>query len=101
MEPRVEKELGRLVSGTLVKIDKAISGLSKNPRPFGIKKLDENIHRIRVGDWRILFSIFDKEMRVVILRVMRRNEKTYRTFKRPARDCGVILIPLIFQIPAV
>ena len=60
------------------KIDKAILGLSKNPRPFGVKKLDENIHRIRVGDWRIIFSIFDKESRLVVLSVVRRNEKTYK-----------------------
>ena len=80
LEPRAEKELDKVPLDVFRKIDKAILDLSKNPRPFGVKKLDECIHRIRVGDWRVLFSIFDKEGHVVVLRVARRSEKTYRKF---------------------
>ena len=80
LEPRAEKELGQLAPDIFKKIDKAIVALSKNPRPFGVKKLDKEIHRIRIGDWRVLFSVFDRGARVVILRVVRRNEKTYREF---------------------
>lgn len=78
LEPRAQKELDRVPSGLFPKVDKAILALAKNPRPFGVKKLDDRIHRIRVQDWRILFGIFDKESRVVIFRVVRRSEKTYK-----------------------
>jgi mRNA interferase RelE/StbE len=78
LELRVEKELDKVPADVFAKIDNAIMGLSKNPRPFGVKKLDDDIHRIRVGEWRILYAILDKEARIVILRVARRNEKTYR-----------------------
>ncbi len=78
LEPRAQKELDKVPAEVFPKIDKAILAFAKNPRPFGTKKLDEKLHRIRVGDWRILYAIFDKEARVIVLRVARRSEKTYR-----------------------
>ncbi len=78
LEPRAEKELGKVPADAFSKIDKIILSLSKNPRPFGVKKLDEDVHRVRVGDWRVLFAILDAESRIVILRVARRSEKTYK-----------------------
>ena len=78
LEPRAQKELDEIPGKVFAKIDKAVFGLARNPRPFGVKKLDEKIHRIRVQDWRILYAIFDQEARVVILRLKRRNEKTYK-----------------------
>ena len=78
LEPRAQKELDNIPSPFFGKIDKAILALAGTPRPFGSKKLDDKMYRIRIGDWRILYAVFDKEARVVILRVVRRNEKTYR-----------------------
>lgn len=34
-------------------------------------------HRIRVGDWRILYRIFEARRVVVVAFVLRRNEQTY------------------------
>ena len=78
LEHRAERELDKVPAEIFAKIDKAILALSKNPRPFGVKKLDETLHRIRIRDWRVIYTIMDKEMRIVILRVARRNEKTYK-----------------------
>ena len=78
LEPRAQKELDKVPPDDFIKIDKAVLALAEHPRPFGAKKLDEKLHRIRVGDWRILYAIFDKEKRVIVLRVVRRNEKTYK-----------------------
>ena len=78
LETRAQKELDEIPAKVFAKVDKTILGLARNPRPFGVKKLDERIHRIRVQDWRILYAVFDKEARVVVLRVKRRNEKTYK-----------------------
>ena len=77
LHPRAEKELDKVPSKDFLKIDRTILELKDNPRPHGVKKLDAELHRIRVGDWRIIYSIFDHEKRVVILRVARRNERTY------------------------
>jgi mRNA interferase RelE/StbE len=78
LEPSARRELDKIPLLVFPKIDKAILELSKNPRPFGVKKLEEKIHRIRVGNWRVIYSILDKEARIIILRVAKRNEQTYK-----------------------
>ncbi len=76
--PRAERELDNVPRDVFLKIDVAIWALRENPRPFGVKKLEGDIHRIRVGDWRIIYAILDRESRVLILRVVRRTERTYK-----------------------
>ena len=78
LEPRAERELDKISRPEFSKIDKAILSLGSNPRPFGVKKLDDKLHRIRVGHWRIIYAIFDEESKLVILRVVRCNERTYK-----------------------
>ena len=78
LHPRTEKELNKIPREIFLKIDQAIRGLSGNPRPFGVKKLEGDLHRIRMGPWRIVYAILDGERRVVILHVTRRNERTYK-----------------------
>lgn len=54
----------------------AIDGLKENPRPNGVKKLkstDENLYRIRVGDYRILYTIEDTIQIVDITKVGHRR----------------------------
>ena len=74
----VKRELNKIPNPLFAKIDVTIRGLGDNPRPVGVKKLEGDIHRIRVGNWRIIYAVLDSEHRVVILRVARRTEKTYR-----------------------
>ena len=73
-----QKELDRLPEKVFTPIDAAIWTLHSNPRPSGSKKLQGDLYRIRVGSWRIIYAILDKQREVVILRVARRNEKTYK-----------------------
>jgi mRNA interferase RelE/StbE len=54
------KELYSLPDKMTKKIISAIDNLSDNPRPVGVKKLKgqgENLYRIRVGDYRVLYLI--------------------------------------------
>ena len=76
--PRSRRELDRVPREAFLRIDEAIRLLKDNPRPFGVQKLEDDLHRIRIGDWRVLFLIHDKEHRVVIAGVRRRSEKTYK-----------------------
>lgn len=78
LQPRAERELDKVPRNVFLKIDAVIWALRENPRPFGVKKLEGDIHRIRVGDWRIIYAILDQEGRVLILRVVRRTERTYK-----------------------
>ena len=56
-----------------------IRSFAENPRPHGTKKLtDREGYRLRVGRWRILYRVIDKEKQVFVRRVVERNERTYR-----------------------
>ncbi len=75
---KAQKELDDVPSSLFSKIDKQIKSLAQNPRPFGVKKLDNELYRIRIGNFRVIYAILEKFEKVVILRVVRRSEKTYR-----------------------
>lgn len=78
VERRVEKETRRIPHRDRQKIDQVILALATNPRPHGCKKLTEKEgYRIRVGDYRVLYTIDDKNRIVVIYRIKIRSEKTY------------------------
>ncbi len=78
LHPHAKRELDKIPSQIFPKIDSEIWKLRHNPRPHGVKKLEDDLHRIRVGEWRVIFAIFDQEKRVVIFRVVRRSERTYK-----------------------
>jgi mRNA interferase RelE/StbE len=54
----------------------AFAALAADPRPFGVKKLsaDEDLFRIRVGDYRIIYQIRDKELIVLVVKIGHRRE---------------------------
>ncbi len=56
------KELRALPKNEIARIYERMLGLSDNPRPPGSKKLEgnkEDFWRIRVGDYRVIYSIDD------------------------------------------
>jgi len=66
---KAERVLRRLDGDMRERIRHAIRGLASEPRSFGYKKLTgyENLYRIRVGDWRIVYAIEDNQLIVLIL----------------------------------
>jgi mRNA interferase RelE/StbE len=54
----------------------SIAALAQNPRPHGCVKLKFNLplYRIRVADYRIVYTIKDKNLVVLIIRVAHRRE---------------------------
>jgi len=54
----------------------AITKLKNNPRPMNVWKIggSENYYRIRVGDYRIVYEINDKESKINILRIRHRKD---------------------------
>lgn len=79
IERKAEKEAEKIPQKLRNPIDKAILSLAEDPRPHGCKKLTEKEgYRIRVGVYRILYSIDDKAKVVVIYRIKIRGESTYR-----------------------
>lgn len=60
------------------KIRAALAQLADQPRPAGCVKLSDDLYRIRIGDYRAVYSILEDSGSVLVLRVTRRSEKTYR-----------------------
>lgn len=69
------KELKKLDVSQSRNIAKAIYALAKNPRPNGVKKMvGQPVWRLRVGDYRVIYEIYDDKVVVVVLKVAHRRE---------------------------
>jgi len=69
------KELQKLPNNEIKRIVQKIKALGSNPRPSGCKKLSaDEKYRIRVGKYRILYSIEDNKLLVYIVKVGHRRD---------------------------
>lgn len=84
LTPGVARDLRRLGGSRLIALRGAILSLAEDPRPPGARTLVGAIDlwRIRVridGErWRVVYQVRDPERLVVITRVARRDDATYR-----------------------
>jgi mRNA interferase RelE/StbE len=71
----VGKELRKLPSQVIERVQPKIRELAGNPRPPGCQKLHgyKNCWRIRVGDYRIVYTVDDFKKLVDITRVAHRS----------------------------
>ncbi|MBU6432379.1 MAG: type II toxin-antitoxin system RelE/ParE family toxin [Nitrospirae bacterium] len=69
-------ELEVLDPSVIRRILPKIESLATHPRPHGSRKLTgaKNLWRIRIGDYRVIYSIFDNEGRIDITAVRHRRE---------------------------
>jgi len=79
---RAQHELDKLGRVEFERIVAVIRALEANPRPLGVRKLRGPIYRIRVGDWRIIYAVFDKDRLVIVGKIARRSEDTYNKVDR-------------------
>lgn len=73
------KELEALPDKVVQRIVSKIDALAQQPRPSGSKKLKgaDDLWRIRVGDYRIIYAVNDADSMVEI-RVIRHRGDAYR-----------------------
>ena len=70
-----EKEIDRLPARAFERVAQAILSLERDPRPPGAKKLrGVQDYRLRVGQYRILYTIDDREQVVEIIAVGHRRD---------------------------
>jgi mRNA interferase RelE/StbE len=69
------KVLARLPKDLLRRIAVAIDNLAVDPRPSGCKKLVglHEYYRVRVGDWRITYTVQDDILLVIVVEVAPRG----------------------------
>ena len=75
---RVTKQLDKIPNKDYPSISKSIQNLQEDPRPTGCKKLLESFYRIRIGDYRVIYWIDDANQNIVITKVQRIKERTYK-----------------------
>jgi mRNA interferase RelE/StbE len=72
---KAEKQLAKLPTQFYTKIIENILNLAENPRPSGCKKLKGRAgYRIRIGDYRVIYSIVDSILLVQVIAVGDRKE---------------------------
>ena len=80
VSPAAGRDLRRLPAQVRDRLEPVIMALGEEPRPHGVRKIKgaEHAYRVRQGDYRVVYEVYDDEQLVVILYVGRRNEGTYR-----------------------
>jgi len=83
---RVEREIKRLPRPDRDRVIEAIRSLAETARPYGIKQLERDIYRMRIGNYRVIYQVLDDEHLILIGRVVRRSERTYRDWQQPFEE---------------
>ena len=71
-----DKTLRRMPRNLSLKIAQKIKQLADNPKPMrNVKKLtDHPGYRLRIGDWRIVYTLNDKELLIHVVKIKSRGE---------------------------
>lgn len=71
-----EKQLRRLPRSDRQRVARKMSSLAHDPYPQGTRKLAgyEDVFRVRVRPWRILYSVGTKTLIIIILKVGHRGD---------------------------
>ncbi len=81
--PGAAKELRKLPKHIGLSINKKINLLLVDPRPNGYRKLTkfstprtqlEPLYRMRVGDYRVVYSIQEEEITITVVKIAHRKE---------------------------
>lgn len=72
----VYRDLSKLHSSMLDRMESVLLSLENTPRPDGLKKLlgFQDRYRVRVGVYRVVYEIDDNQNRIIILRVRHRSD---------------------------
>jgi len=75
IKPSAAKELEEVPDKGRRRVAERVAALSQNPRPPGCEKLTGGDRfRIRQGNYRIVYSVADKELTVLVVRIGNRKD---------------------------
>lgn len=79
LKPSVERDLRTLPKQVVARVIKRIEDLKGQPLSRQSVKLEgaENLYRVRVGDYRIIYSV-DSDLAQVIVHYVRHRREAYR-----------------------
>ena len=81
--PKAQRDFNALDKPIRSRLARRINSLAENPFPQGIKKLagEDDLYRLRVGDYRVLYQIQGKRLVVLVAGIGHRGD-VYRGLKR-------------------
>ena len=75
LSKKAQKQLDQLSNTIAEPIFEAITALAVNPRPIGCKKLKgRDGYRIRIGNYRVIYDVFDSELLVDVIALGHRKD---------------------------
>jgi len=78
----VKKQLKRFPSKDQERIGLRIRQLADEPHPVGSIHLRDVVFRIRVGDYRVIYAVYDQILVVIVVEIARRGEATYEDLEK-------------------
>lgn len=71
-----ERQIRKLPRSDQVRVVRVIQTLAVDPRPAGCRKLSghDDVFRVRVGRYRVLYSIEDRRLIIIVLKVGDRKD---------------------------
>jgi mRNA interferase RelE/StbE len=74
--PRAARDFRKLAPEVRRRIAPKIDALTRNPRPNGAEKIrgGDDLYRIRVGDYRVLYQVKDQRLLVLVVQMGHRRE---------------------------
>ena len=76
IERHAEKGFKKIPKNISNKLIIKIKSLKDNPKPSGCRKItgSENDYRVRIGDYRVIYEIDEKNKQIIILAVGHRKD---------------------------
>lgn len=76
LAPAAQRQIKKLPRQVQDSILKQLEKLKLNPKPYGAKKLAgmDNLYRIRIGDYRIIYTINNQFLSILVVKVGNRND---------------------------
>jgi mRNA interferase RelE/StbE len=71
-----ERQIRRLARADQIRVVRTIHALGSDPRPPGCRKMTglEDVFRVRIGRYRVIYSVADRVLTVIVLKVGDRKD---------------------------
>ena len=76
IKPSASREIRKLPKQVQPGIIAALGALAVGPRPHGVRKLTgaDDLYRVRVGEYRVVYQVSDEELLVLVVKVAHRRD---------------------------
>lgn len=81
LSKEAQSQIERLPGHIRQRIRQTIAGLAYEPRPSTAKQMEDELsdyYRIRIENYRVIYTIDDKIILIEVIRVTKRTPKTYQ-----------------------